>query len=84
MPLYSLKCTKCSHEFDHACKIDERLKVRCMKCNAPTDIQITSTNRDWFRPDIWEDFTTHPIEVTSKKHLRQLCKQYGVQARALD
>ena len=24
MPLYSFRCTKCSHEFEHSCKISER------------------------------------------------------------
>ena len=84
MPLYDYKCKECHHEFEGVSKIEDRNKVPCPKCGGKSDLLITCNKRDWFKPSIWEDFTDHPIEVTSKKHLKALCKEHGVYARALD
>lgn len=81
MPLYDLKCLTCGREFEEFSKIDKRLSVKC-PCGGGTKV-LLGAKRDWFRAGLWEDFTDHPIEVTSKKHLRELCKRYEVQARCL-
>ena len=84
MPLYDILCLKCNKEFEVFSKIDDRNNIKC-QCGGKTKILLSPPHKDWFRPnELWEDFTDHPIEVTSKKHLKQLCKEHGVYARALD
>ena len=84
MPLYDYKCWRCDYEFEEVSKIDDRSKMSCPKCTGKCYPLTTCNKRDWFRAGIWEDFGDQPVEVTSKKHLRELCKQNGVYARVLD
>ena len=83
MPLYDFQCLKCNKEFEQFSKIDRRLSVKC-SCGGKTKVLLSTASKDWFKPSVWEDFTDYPIEVTSKKHLKELCKKHGVYARALD
>ena len=84
MPLYDYRCSKCRHEFEQIAKINDRLDVKCPKCQSKCNILITGAKRDWFRAGYWEDFDEQPIYVESKGQLKQLCKKYGVYSRALD
>jgi putative FmdB family regulatory protein len=43
MPLYSFRCTECSHEFEHSCKIAEKDKFlhgSCPQCSHPEIKQL--------------------------------------------
>jgi len=83
MPLYDVQCLDCYKEFEVTCHVAELDTLRC-GCGGQVKILLTGTNRDWFHPHINEDFDGTPIEVTSKNHLRELCKKHGVYSRALD
>lgn len=83
MPLYDYQCKKCNCEFEEVQKIEDRYNVPCPKCGRKSDLLITCSKRDWFRVHINEDFDGTPIEVTSKKHLKELCKKHGVYSWAL-
>jgi len=82
VPLYDFQCLKCGKGFEQFSKLDNRLNVKC-SCGGKTSICLTTAKRDWFRVHINEDFDGTPIEVTSKKHLKELCKKHGVYSRAL-
>jgi len=82
MPLYDYRCLKCGKEFEQFSKIDNRLEVKC-SCGGKTEILMSTVHKDWFRPGYWEDFDDKPIYVSSKNHLKRLCREYGVYSRAL-
>jgi hypothetical protein len=87
MPLYDVECVKCKQVQEIFCCIKDResyiINHRCTKCKGKVKQVITNKGRDWFRVHINEDFDGTPIEVTSKKHYKELCKKFKVQARAL-
>jgi putative FmdB family regulatory protein len=83
MPLYDVKCLKCGHEAEIVVHIEDRDKSICMNCGGPTKSLCSTSKKDWFRLHINEDFDGTPIEVRSKRHLKELCKQHGVYSRAL-
>lgn len=83
MPLYDYVCNRCGKEFEQVAKIADREATKC-SCGGSCRILISSTRRDWFRPGYWRDFAETPIYVESKRHLKDLCKKYGVYSRALD
>ena len=80
MPLYEVKCTQCSRQFDAFAKIADREAIRC-ECGGSTEIQLSPPHSDWFKPFTSEDFTGSPIEVRSKNHYKSLCRQHGVYAK---
>jgi putative FmdB family regulatory protein len=83
MPLYDVECTKCFKVFEAFKPLKELPEGFTCECGGTARIVVKKANRDWFRPHINEHFDGTPIEVTSKKHLRELCKKYGVYCRAL-
>ena len=87
MPLYDFKCLVCNKVEEKFCCINDlipfTIKQRCSICGGKLIRLIGGIKRDWFRPHINEDFNGTPIEVKSKKHLKELCKTYGVTSRAL-
>jgi hypothetical protein len=92
MPLYDFECLddkniKCKKVFENFCCINDLksfiIKQRCPLCNSKVKLLIGGFKKDWFQVHINEDFDGTPIEVTSKKHLKELCKKHGVQSRAL-
>lgn len=87
MPLYDFECPKCKKTFEKFCCINDlecyTIKQKCPICETQLKRLIGGIKKDWFRPHINEDFDGTPIEVTSKKHLKELCKKFGVQSRAL-
>ena len=87
MPLYDFQCPDCKEVYEKFCCINDlegfTIKQRCPTCDTQLIRQIGGIKKDWFRPHINEDFNGKPIEVKSKQHLKELCKQYGVQSRAL-
>lgn len=87
MPLYDFKCKNCEKVFENFCCINEvesfTIQLRCPECNGKVDRLIGGVKKDWFKVHINEDFDGTPIEVTSKKHLKELCKKHGVISKAL-
>lgn len=87
MPLYDFKCKKCGKVFENFCCINEvetfTIKSRCPDCKGKVDRLIGGVKKDWFKVFTSEDFDGTPIEVTSKRHLRELCKKHKVYSRAL-
>lgn len=87
MPLYDFECLTCGKQFENFCCINDleyfTIKQRCPKCGNKVKRLIGGIKKDWFKPHINEDFDGTPIEVTSKKHLKELCKKHGVYSRAL-
>lgn len=85
MPLYEYECEN-QHRWEELRKVEERdERAVCPTCGKDGRPVVPSRfGRDWFRPGWWEDFDIEPIYVESKQHLRELCKKYGVYARALD
>jgi putative FmdB family regulatory protein len=79
MPLYDFVCAACNSAFEKQVPIAERNNTLC-KCGARAVRQISRTKDDWFRSFVTEDFNGQPIEVKSKEHYRQLCKEHGVYA----
>jgi putative FmdB family regulatory protein len=80
--LYDYKCLKCGRVFEEFSSLEDRAKTKC-SCGGDAVQIIKHIGKDWFHPFISEDFNGEPIEVTSKKRYRELCKEHGVQARAL-
>jgi len=88
MPLYDLECKDCGHVYEIFCCIKDKdnyiINQKCPKCKGEVkQLYNIGKEKDWFHPHINEDFDGTPIQVTSKKHMRELCKKFGVQARAL-
>jgi hypothetical protein len=90
MPLYDLECEECGRVQEIFCCINSlRPTIMSASCKDPLcggkQKQIIRTGRagDWFHSFVSEDFNGSPIEVTSRRHLKQLCKEHGVQSRAL-
>lgn len=84
MPLYDVKCQKCEREFEHVCKISEIDNITC-SCGGKCKTLITNNKRDWFpEGGFWHpNFDTEPVFVKTKKHFKELCKQYNMTSRAL-
>lgn len=80
MPMYDFICKRCNFEFETCVPIAERDEVTCKKCGARTSRKVARTKDDWFRPFVTEDFNGKPIEVKSKEHYKQLCKDHNVYA----
>lgn len=85
MPIYEYECQTCGSRTEELRRIDDRLNPAvCQYCGGAALLALPSRlGRDWFRPHWNEDFDLKPIWVESKQHYRELCKKYGVQARAL-
>jgi len=85
MPLYDFYCD-CGQKVEVFKKLEDyNSPTYCPMCNKEMKQDLSHHNkRDWFRPnEIWDNLDTRPIEITSKKHLREECKKRGLQARAL-
>lgn len=80
MPMYDYHCQDCMCKFELCVPIAQRDTVKCRNCGGNTTRLISRTKDDWFRPFVSEDFTGKPIEVRSKEHYKQLCKEHNVYA----
>lgn len=80
MPLYDYVCKRCNFEFEFQTLIAKRDAVICKKCGARTSRKVARTKDDWFKPFATEDFNGELIEVRSKEHYKQLCREHGVYA----
>jgi putative FmdB family regulatory protein len=87
MPLYDFECLTCGEVFENFCCLNEleslTIKQKCPHCKGKVKRLIGGMKKDWFQVHINEDFDGTPIEVTSKRHLKELCKKHGVTSRAL-
>jgi len=89
MPLYDLQCQneKCNRTFEIFCCIADLqsyiMKQKCPHCGSKVKQVLSKFGMGWFKPHVNWDFDGTPIQVESKQHLKQLCKKYGVQSRAL-
>lgn len=87
MPLYDVECQSCGKLFEIFCCIKDLphtiINQKCPNCKGEVKQVITQIKRDWFRVHVNEDFDGTPITITSKKHLKDLCKKHGVQSKAL-
>lgn len=84
---HDMRCKKCGKEFKKYAWDVEVYKIKC-SCGGNTEeipkpSQRTSTLHIW-KP-YWEENICHqPVLVESKKHLKQLCKEHGLDAHRLD
>jgi putative FmdB family regulatory protein len=78
MILYDYYCLACKKEFEELKAIDARETTTCPSCGALAKQTFTVSRpmKDWAE-GIWEDLTDHPIYVRSRRHLRELCKQFN-------
>ena len=87
MPRYDFECLDCHKVEEILCCINDldtvTVKQRCECGGELKQIITTAPAPDWFREHVNYDFDGTPKEVKSKAHLKELCKQYGVQARCL-
>lgn len=87
MPLYDFKCKKCGGVIEDFCCINEleeyTINKKCPKCRGGVKRLIGGAKKDWFQVHVNENFDGTPIEVTSKRHLKELCKKHNVTSRAL-
>ena len=82
MPLYDVKCRQCGKEFEAFAKIAEREDVVC-ECKGRTTILITTHNNfETWLLGTWQDLPDgpdgKPIKIQSRRHLKEVCRQYGV------
>ena len=82
MPLYDMKCEVCKKEREFFTCINDLDKAQC-DCGGKLKVILSKVNKDWFRPHWNENFELRPVFVESKQHYKQLCKKYGMTARAL-
>ena len=89
MPLYDVQCEDpgCGQVQEIFCCINSLshtiISTRCNRCGGPVKQVMSKFGLGWFKPHINYDFDGTPIHVESKQHLKQLCKKFGVQSRAL-
>lgn len=80
MPLYDFKCAKCGRIEEHWAKMDE--KMHMCDCGHESDRLITSRiylQTDYASRDfVTADITGSEVRITSRKQLRNLCKENGV------
>ncbi|MCW7076432.1 MAG: hypothetical protein OCU18_03960 [Candidatus Syntrophoarchaeum sp.] len=83
MPLYDCMCNRCGKEFEAYASVSSRKNIRC-ECGGTSEILITNhKTKDWFKPHVNEHFNGKPIEVRSRRHLKELCKKFNVTSRAI-
>lgn len=80
MLIYDYICKRCNYQFEALTKSDEKDNVKCRACGSRTSRQVCRTKDDWFRTFVSEDFDGTPIEVRTKEHYKQLCKEHNVYA----
>jgi len=44
MPIYEYKCSKCEHEFEKMCKVNEDNETVCPSCGNETVTKVISLN----------------------------------------
>ncbi len=81
MPRYDYHCEECNLTWESFHTISERESEVCGKCGkrAKQLLSMGATVQT-FTPHVYEDITDHPIEVTSKRQLKELCKVHNVKA----
>lgn len=86
MPLYDYECPNCGMVFEELKPMDQRHTAPCPQCGGKAKMVILQAKRDWtWRIEgWWEDFDEKPVYVRDKRHLKELCKKYGVYAKCLD
>ena len=70
MPLYQVKCHKCSKEFEKFAKVDDRNDIKC-ECGGETNILIQPIVSHIFKPFFHPNLDKKPVYIKSKKHLKE-------------
>ena len=84
MPQYSYICDDCGFAFVGFASVANRHRLRCPECRGKPHIDIAAQGRtigvtaDGVWPKTMKEFDGTPIEVRSRKHLKELCKVYGM------
>jgi len=70
VPLYQLKCNKCSKEFEEFSRVDDRNDIKC-ECGGETSILIQPVVSHIFEPFFHPNLDKKPVFIKSKKHLKE-------------
>lgn len=82
MPIYAYECKGCQKQFDRYVHYTTSLNPEC-ECGSPTEKiwRVTRHMAASAFPFVTTNITGQPIEVTSPRHLDELCKMHGVTNR---
>ena len=70
VPLYKVKCKKCTKVFEETSSIDDRNKIKC-ECGGDTEIIIQPIVTHFFVPFLHPNLDKKPVCIKSKKHLKE-------------
>ena len=80
MPLYDYKCPD-GHSFEAIKSMDDRHCAKCPKCGkVANQIIAAPTAVHGFKLGVFEHITDNPVEIGSKRQLKDLCEQHGCYA----
>jgi len=91
MPLYNLKC-KCTHTFQAFFRKGINIESSCAICPECSSIAYITGRADtinihsvhFFPSGIWEHIAPQPLEITSRRQLKEECAKHDVYAKYLD
>ena len=84
MPLYDYKCDECGHEWEEFAPMEKRHAIACPKCgHSPSRTTFRAGHAPYveiFPSGIWRDIAPEPLEITSRRQLREKCKEHDCYA----
>lgn len=87
MPTYARKCRRCGNEFEVFREVRNRNRAPCPKCHGRSKYVPVATRvsmEDKIFPLVLEHVAPGGVEVRSKKHMAEVCKQHEVVSHWLE
>lgn len=78
MPAYDFRCDSCHVKFEIQCPVADRGKVKCPKCGAKATQLFSVPRLNIWPTEIYHEICPTPLEISSKRQLREECKKRGL------